>query len=77
LANTFSQNPNYLILESDKELQDALERFARQSSSVSFTECIVMALAYRYGTKLVFGFDDVFRNNGYRLPEATGKQQAA
>ena len=36
-----------------------------------------MALADRYGTKLIFGFDEVFRKNGYRLPEATQTQQAA
>jgi hypothetical protein len=36
-----------------------------------------MALADRLGTKTIFGFDEVFRKNGYRLPEATGKRQAA
>jgi len=70
-------DPNYLILESDKELKEALERFSKQPASVSFTDCIVMALADRYGTKLIFGFDEVFRKNGYRLPETTEKQQAA
>jgi predicted nucleic acid-binding protein len=69
--------PSYLIMESDKELEKTLERFARQSSSVSFTDCIVMALADRLGTKLIFGFDEVFRKNGYRLPEAPNKEQAA
>lgn len=69
--------PNYLITESDTELEEALERFARQPSSVSFTDCIVMALADRLGTKVIFGFDEVFRKNGYRLPEAPKKVQAA
>jgi hypothetical protein len=36
-----------------------------------------MALANRVGTKLIFGFDEVFRKNGYRLPEATKEGQAA
>ncbi len=70
-------NPNYLIVESDQELEEALERFAKQPA-VSFTDCIVMALADRYGTKLIFGFDEVFRKNGYRLPEVsktTNKQR--
>jgi predicted nucleic acid-binding protein len=69
--------PIYLIMESDKELEEALERLARQPSSVSFTDCMVMALADRLGTKLIFGFDEVFRKNGYRLPEAPEEQQAA
>jgi predicted nucleic acid-binding protein len=69
--------PQYLIVESDKELEETLERFARQPSSVSFIDCIVMAVADRLGTKLIFGFDEVFRKNGYRLPETPKKQQAA
>src|SRR4051812_2497484 len=63
-------NPDYLIVESDKELEETLERFDQQPSSVSFTDCIVMAVADRLGTKVIFGFEEVFRKNGYRLPEA-------
>jgi predicted nucleic acid-binding protein len=70
-------NPTYLIVESDKELEAALERFAQQISSVSFTDCIVMAVADRVGTKLIFGFDEVFRKNGYQLPEAPNQREAA
>jgi predicted nucleic acid-binding protein len=70
-------DPTYLIVESDKELTQALERFSHQSSSVSFTDCIVMVVADRVGTKLIFGFDEVFRKNGYRLPETANQQEAA
>ena len=70
-------DPTYLILESDKELAEALERFAHQPSSVSFTDCIVMVLADRFETKVIFGFDEVFRKNGYRLPAAPKQEQAA
>ena len=69
--------PNYLITESDTDLTEALERFAQQPSSVSFTDCLVMALADRLGTKLIFGFDEVFAKNGYRLPQAPNQQEAA
>jgi predicted nucleic acid-binding protein len=70
--------PHYLFMESDyAELQQALERFSRQPASVSFTDCLVMALADLLGTKLVFGFDETFAKNGYRLPEAREPQQAA
>jgi predicted nucleic acid-binding protein len=43
---------------------------------VSFTDCIVMALADRLGTKTIFGVDEVFEKNGYRLPEASKRQSA-
>ncbi len=70
-------NLNYLIIESDQELPEALERFAHQSASVSYTDCVVMALADGFQTKLIFGFDEVFRRNGYRLPAAPETRQAA
>ena len=61
----------------EKELEEVLERFARQPASVSFTDCLVMSLADRVGTKLIFGFDEVFRKNGYRPPAAPNQQEAA
>ena len=69
--------PHYLIMESNKELEEALERFAHQPASVSFTDCLVMALADGLGTKLIFGFDEVFRKNGYRLSGAPKHRPAA
>ena len=45
--------------------QSALDKFNKQPKSVSFTDCLVMALADFYETKEIFGFDDVFRKNGY------------
>jgi predicted nucleic acid-binding protein len=72
------ETDQYVIVEEfDEELEEALERFAQQPASVSFTDCIVMALADRLGTKLIFGFDEVFAKNGYRLPAAPKTQQAA
>src|SRR5215217_5241086 len=70
-------NPTYLITESDTDLPEALERFSKQPASVSFTDCVVMAVADRFGTKLIFGFDEVFRKNGYRLPAAPNQLEAA
>jgi|SRR5919202_931849 predicted nucleic acid-binding protein len=75
-AKAVYQKRTYLIMESDKELAEALERFARQPASVSFTDCIVMAVADRLGTQTIFGFDEVFRKNGYRLPGAPHQQAA-
>jgi hypothetical protein len=36
-----------------------------------------MAIADRLGTKLIFGFDEVIRKNGYRLPEPANQQEVA
>jgi hypothetical protein len=36
-----------------------------------------MTLADRFQTKLIFGFDEAFAKNGYRLPEAPNQEQAA
>lgn len=45
--------------------QSALDKFNKQPKSVSFTDCIVMAFADEFETKEIFGFDYVFRKNGY------------
>ena len=63
-------------MDSDEELGEALKRFAQHPASVSFTDCVVMALADRVRTKTIFGFDEVFRKNGYRLPEAPNQEAA-
>jgi predicted nucleic acid-binding protein len=42
----------------------------------SFVDCLVMATADFYGTHEIFGFDTVFAQNGYHLPN-TSEQQAA
>ena len=77
LGQQILSNPTYLIMESDTDLTEALERIAQQPASVSFTDCLVMALADRVGTKLIFGFDEVFRKTGYRLPGAPENQREA
>jgi predicted nucleic acid-binding protein len=53
---------------SSEIIGDALEQFAAQPAGVSFTDCLVMQWARYYDTHLIFGFDRVFAENGYRLP---------
>jgi len=48
---------------------DALAWFRDVADGVSYTDCIVMAVANASKTKQVFGFDDVFSKLGYQLPE--------
>lgn len=42
----------------------------------SFVDCLVMATATFYNTREVFGFDAVFRRNGFQLPGSDEKQAA-
>lgn len=66
------------VVESGDALRTALERFRTQPGTVSYTDCLVMAVADRFETKAIFGFDEVFRKNGYQLPRMQkGGQQAA
>jgi predicted nucleic acid-binding protein len=57
-------------------IRTALEMFNREKQSVSFTDCIVMAIADEYGTRAIFGFDDIFKKRGYLLPGATQEHAA-
>ncbi len=58
----------YQVIDSSEEIRTkALEIFKNQSHSVSFTDCIVMAVADFYETKLIFGFDEIFKRNGYGM----------
>jgi predicted nucleic acid-binding protein len=46
----------------------ALEKFASQPQSISFTDCIVMATADVHQTEQIFGFDEAFDKSGYQIP---------
>ena len=74
LASELAEGP-FLVVPTERVLQDALAKFARLPASVSFTDCVVMATADAYGTKDIFGFDEAFRKNGYRiLPRAARRR---
>jgi predicted nucleic acid-binding protein len=65
-AREVLQSTEYSVSESTESIRlTALEKFENQPSSVSFTDCLVMAFADEYETKEIFGFDDAFRKNGY------------
>ena len=56
----------YTRTETSDELRlAALKHFQRQSSAVSFTDCIVMAVADTHQTRDIFGFDSDFAKSGY------------
>jgi predicted nucleic acid-binding protein len=58
----------------------ALERLKTaktpNTKKASFVDCLVMAYADLYSTDEVFGFDEVFAANGYRLPGAPAAKAA-
>src|SRR5687767_6863696 len=74
--------PGDLILpQSDADVVDvALELLKRASvekpKKASFADCLVMAYADLYKTDEIFGFDQVFAANGYRVPGASTTRKA-
>jgi predicted nucleic acid-binding protein len=72
---------DFVFIETDELVyKPAIEllRHSKESRGApSFFDCLVMAFATHYQTPYIFGFDDAFTKNGYRLPEAAEKDQAA
>jgi predicted nucleic acid-binding protein len=67
-ARHLRSTPPFLVAETwGDSLQQALTTFARVPQSVSFTDCIVMAVADHFDTKQIFGFDEAFGRNGYEI----------
>ena len=65
-ASEILKSDSSIITEANPTIrQNALDKFQNQPESVSYTDCIVMAFADEYETKEIFGFDEVFRKNGY------------
>lgn len=48
--------------------QNALKEFGKLPKGVSYTDCLVMAVADIHGTTTIYGFDDIFKKSGYHLP---------
>src|SRR4051812_8771485 len=73
VASYLSTTPLFLVIDSSQPArQQALERFEAQPRVVSFTDCIVMAIADEYGTRTIFGFDTDHAKNGYAIiPDKT------
>lgn len=69
LGNLLLNSKEYVIAETSMKIRRlALQKLKDQPNSTSFTDCIVMAIADVYQTKLIFGFDKIFQQNKYRLP---------
>ena len=72
---------DFVFVETDvlvyKTAIDLLRTAKGSRGAPSFFDCLVMAFATHYQTPFIFGFDDAFAKNGYRLPEARNNEQAA
>jgi len=65
-AKIMLTHPAFTLVASDQKVREqALALFAHQPESVSFTDCMVMAIADRYQSKKIFGFDESFKKSGY------------
>ncbi len=67
------ESPAYHLLETTPEIRNlAFEKFREQKvarlkpAEASFTDCLVMAFADYFETKDIFGFDRIFKKNGYK-----------
>jgi predicted nucleic acid-binding protein len=71
LAAVTELTPPFLVISEPDNLLDtsALEKFSTVPQGVSFTDCLVMAVADEYGARDIFGFDKQFEEAGYRRLE--------
>jgi predicted nucleic acid-binding protein len=72
LAAVAELTPPFLVLREQSSVTQALKKFEAVPQAVSFTDCLVMAVADEYATLDIFGFDKQFEDAGYqRLEPAT------
>jgi predicted nucleic acid-binding protein len=69
MAANFILDSKIFLIENtfEKVRENALIKFQEQPDSVSFTDCVVMAFADYFDTKDIFGFDQAFSRNNYKL----------
>lgn len=66
IARLIERNDTFFITDTNVRMRaQAVSLFSKQPDSVSFTDCMVMATADSFSTKHIFGFDEVFKKNGY------------
>ena len=71
LAAHLVATTRYTRVETSDQLRlAALTHFKRQTASVSFTDCLVMAVADAYHTRDIFGFATDFAKSGYTIVSA-------
>lgn len=66
----------FILIETTTSVPAALEKFAQLPAAVSYTDCVVMAVADAYDTRLIFGFDGQFAAAGYERLTPAGPESA-
>lgn len=62
------ESSEYIIFETDEQVrQNAFIKLHNTANTVSYTDCIVMAIADYFNSSYIFGFDHAFVTNGYTL----------
>jgi predicted nucleic acid-binding protein len=74
LAAVAELQPPFLILNEQSNNPQALQKFEVLPQSVSFTDCLVMAVADEYATPDIFGFDKQFEEAGYHRLEPSARK---
>jgi len=74
LAAVSELQPPFLILNEQSNNPQALQKFEVLPHSVSFTDCLVMAVADEYATPDIFGFDKQFEEAGYHRLEPSARK---
>ncbi len=70
LAEGILESGDYDIAETTSDIRTAALAFFKESAnSVSFTDCVVMAIANAQDTRNILGFDKIFKQAGYNAYE--------
>lgn len=68
IGNYLLDSEEFIIIETDDIIRsNAFSKLQNTAQSVSYTDCIVMAVADHFNTKTIFGFNHAFVTNGYTL----------
>ncbi len=72
-AADYISKTDFLIVDATDSYDEALLKYRTNTSSPSFTGAIVMAIADKYSTKQIFGFDECFTKGEYQIPTTAEK----
>lgn len=59
------EGTQFILVDTAVHIPAALRKFIQLPPGVSFTDCLVMAVADHYQTRDIFGFDKQFADAGY------------
>ena len=63
-AELMSSSPRFLVVDATRAYPLALERFRQAPASISFTDCVVLAVADQCNTRRLSEFDAYFSRQG-------------